>query len=155
MHWQAYLLALGTFCSLIAAALFGVFGSVTAFGSGEYTDIKSIALNPSEYFGKKVTLCGQVRAVSAGEAWFVLEDASGKLLIASHQIGLPLYCGSGSTAAIEGQLSDLGAEYGLYFSMTALELCNDQSHPVAATVASLLRRGFAWAFEDHPGKMNR
>jgi hypothetical protein len=130
-------------CSLVVSA---VVASMTARGSGEYTDIKSIALNPSEYLGKSVTLQGQVRAVSAGEAWFVLEDTSGKMLIASHQIGLPLYCGSGSTAAIEGQLSDLGAEYGLYFSMTALEMCNDQSHPVAATVASLLRRGFAWAF---------
>jgi hypothetical protein len=130
-------------CSLVVSA---VAASMTARGSGEYTDIKSIALNPSEYLGKRVTLHGQVRAVSAGDAWFVLEDTSGKMLIASHQIGLPLYCGSGSTAAIEGQLSDLGAEYGLYFSMTALEMCNDQSHPVAATVASLLRRGFAWAF---------
>lgn len=116
-----------------------------ALGSSEYTDIKSLALNPAEYLGKKVTLQGQIRAIGPGDAWFVLEDSSGKMLITTHQVGLPLFCGSGSTAAIRGELSDLGSEYGLYFSMSALELCNDQRHPVAATVASFLRRGFAWA----------
>jgi hypothetical protein len=102
-------------------------------------EIKYFALNPSEYVGKTVELSGQIRSFGPGESWFLFEDATGKVLVTATRLSEPLQCGLGSYARIQGKLTFLGDEFGLYFSMNRLISCDLRNSWLQASFGRLLQ----------------
>lgn len=120
------------FARLVAAGGFAVAASLAlwhspATATGEFTDIKFFALDPSQYVGKSVSLRGTVRTSGPALSWFILEDDTGKVLVTTVDSGVTLLCRPGSSVEVDGTLTFLGEEYGLYFAMSHLRACKGGS----------------------------
>jgi hypothetical protein len=94
-----------------------------AFSADEFTDIKFFALDPGQYVGKSVALRGTVRTSGPALSWFILEDDTGKVLVTTVDTGVSLLCVPGALVELDGKLTFLGDDYGLYFAMNRMRSC--------------------------------
>ena len=85
---------------------------------------KVFALNPNEYIGSKVELSGRVTQIGPGNAYFTLEDDTGRVLVTSERLESRVSCPPNARIALSGRLARLKTAGGLYFSIDEVLDCN-------------------------------
>ncbi|MEY4064938.1 MAG: hypothetical protein RIR26_1146 [Pseudomonadota bacterium] len=85
--------------------------------------IKVLSLNPEEYFGTQIQLKGKVVALGPAEAYWVVEDETGRVLVGTERIARKMGCQSQSQVELEGTLLKLKSVSQPYFSMKKLISC--------------------------------
>ena len=107
--------------------VFLLFVCTTAACTGEARNpvkTKVFTLNPSEYIGSKVELSGRVTQKGPGDAYFTLEDDSGRVLATTERLESPTHCPANARIAVSGRLARLNSTTGLYFSIDEVLECN-------------------------------
>jgi hypothetical protein len=80
-------------------------------------------LNPDEYIGSRVYLNGKVQGVGPAEAYLVVEDDTGRIMVGTEQIAHKVGCPTHSKIELAGTLRTLKSVSQPYFSMDSLVEC--------------------------------
>lgn len=92
-------------------------------GERMFVNAKVFALDPERHLGVLVSVRGRVIREGPAQAWFEMEDDTGKLLVSSERLSERAGCRQGATVAVEGVLRRVSGAEGLYFSMENLLHC--------------------------------
>jgi hypothetical protein len=87
------------------------------------TKIKVLSLNPDEYLGNRVFLSGKVQSVGPAEAYLVVEDDTGRIMVGTEQIAQKAGCPTQAKIELAGTLRTLKSVSQPYFSMDSLVEC--------------------------------
>jgi len=85
--------------------------------------IKVLSLNPEEYFGTRIQLKGKVVSVGPAEAYWVVEDDTGRVMVGTERIAQKMSCQNQAQVELEGTLLKLKSVSQPYFSMKKLISC--------------------------------
>jgi hypothetical protein len=110
-------LALGVLVALVGGAV------SCRKGERVFVNAKVFALDPDPYLGVLVAVKGRVIREGPAQAWFEMEDDTGKLLVSSERLSARAGCRQGAAVAVEGVLRRVSGAEGLYFSMENLLHC--------------------------------
>ena len=86
-------------------------------------DIKSLSLNPDRFIGTKVKINGSVTGVGPADAYLLVEDNTGRIMVGTEQIAEKVSCSAQSKVELEGTLRRLKNLPQPYFSMEKLIHC--------------------------------
>ncbi len=85
---------------------------------------KILALGSHAVLGKRLVLEGTVSQVGPAGGYFVLEDATGKVMVTTERIAVPWRCPEGATIRVSGEMRPLAEARVLALSLEAVERCS-------------------------------
>ena len=88
-----------------------------------FVKAKVFALNPDNFLQKRMGITGKVTRVGPGDAWFEIEDETGKLIVSSERLSQKIDCRPGAIASFVGSLNRLSDGSSLYFSIEKFVSC--------------------------------